>query len=96
MVTPRASAAKEYLGGGAPGETVINNYYDDAPGSGTEGQHERIDNTGLGDSGNDAANLQQASDDLRDDSDQDDTSLDDASYDDSSFDDSSSGGDDLA
>jgi hypothetical protein len=86
-----------FLGGSAaPGETVINNYYDDAPSSGTEGQHERFDSTGLGDSGNDAANLQEASDDLRDDSDQDDTSLDDASYDDSSFDDSSSGGDDLA
>ncbi len=50
----------------------------------------------LGDSGSDAANLQQASDDLRDDGgDQDDLSLDDTSYDDSSFDDSS-GGDDLA
>ena len=56
----------------------------------------RVDNTGLGDSGRDASDLQQASDDLRDDgSDQDDLSLDDTSYDDSSFDDSS-GGDDLA
>ena len=37
------------------------------------GMRGRLDNTGLGDSSNDAANLQQASDDLRDDgSDQDD------------------------
>ncbi|HET6215535.1 MAG TPA: DUF2076 domain-containing protein [Acidobacteriaceae bacterium] len=83
------------LFGGAearPEETVINNYYDD---SGRE--HERVDNSGLGNSGSDAADLQQASDDLRDDGDnQDDLSLDDTSYDDSSFDDSSSGGDDLA
>jgi uncharacterized protein len=86
-----------YQGGGAPGETVINNYYDDAPGTGMGGEHERVDDSGLDrDSGNDAANLQQASDDLRDDSDQDDATLDDASYDDSSFDDSSSGdGDNL-
>jgi hypothetical protein len=81
-----------YFGGGAPEETVINNYYDDA---GRE--HERVDNSGLGNSGSDAADLQQASDNLRDDGDnQDDLSLDDASYDDSSFDDSSSSGDDLA
>ena len=73
-----------------PGETVINNYYDDP---GQRAEAERFDNTGLGDSGNDAANLQDASDDLQDDSDQDDSSLDDASYDDSSFDDSSSGDD---
>jgi hypothetical protein len=81
-----------YFGGeGRPEETVINNYYDD---SGRE--HGRVDNTSLGDSGGDAANLQQASDDLRDDGDnQDDLSMDDTSYDDSSFDDSS-GGDDLA
>jgi hypothetical protein len=81
------------FGGGEnrPEETVINNYYDD---SGRE--HGRVDNTSLGDSGGDAANLQQASDDLRDDGgNQDDLSLDDTSYDDSSFDDSS-GGDDLA
>jgi uncharacterized protein len=78
-------------GEGRPEETVINNYYDD---SGRE--HGRVDNTSLGDSGSDAANLQQASDDLRDDGgNQDDLSLDDTSYDDSSFDDSS-GGDDLA
>jgi hypothetical protein len=77
-------------GGGRPEETVINNYYDD---SGRE--HGRIDDTGLGNSGSDAADLQQASDDLRDNG-QDDLSLDDASYDDSSFDDSSSSGDDLA
>jgi uncharacterized protein len=81
-----------YFGGeGRPEETVINNYYDD---SGRE--HGRVNNTSLGDSGGDAANLQQASDDLRDDGDnQDDLSMDDTSYDDSSFDDSS-GGDDLA
>ena len=81
-----------FFGGGEsrPEETVINNYYDD---SGRE--HGRVDNTSLDDS-RDAGNLQQASDDLRDDgSDQDDLSLDDTSYDDSSFDDSS-GGDDLA
>jgi len=78
-------------GEGRPEETVINNYYDD---SGRE--HGRVDNTSLGDSGSDAANLQNASDNLRDDGDnQDDLSLDDTSYDDSSFDDSSSG-DDLA
>jgi hypothetical protein len=85
-------------GGGRPEETVINNYYDD-PGRGLgEGSHEHLDNSNLGDSSNDASNLQQASDDLRDDGDdQDDSSLDDSSYDDSSFDDdSSSGGDDLA
>ena len=81
-----------YFGGeGRPEETVVNNYYDD---SGRE--HGRVDNSSLGDSGGDAANLQQASDDLRDDGDnQDDLSMDDTSYDDSSFDDSS-GGDDLA
>jgi hypothetical protein len=78
-------------GEGRPEETVINNYYDD---SGRE--RGRVDNTSLGDSGGDAANLQQASDDLRDDGgNQDDLSLDDTSYDDSSLDDSS-GGDDLA
>jgi uncharacterized protein len=79
-----------FLGGeGRPEETVINNYYDD-PGS----KLGDVDTSGY--SGNDAANLQTASDDLRDDGDnQDDLSLDDSSYDDSSFDDSS-GGDDLA
>jgi uncharacterized protein len=72
-------------GGGAPGETVINNYYDDA-GS----QREHIGDSSLGNSGNDAADLQAASDGLTDDGDdQDDSSLDDSSYDDSSFDDSS-------
>jgi hypothetical protein len=101
-----------YFGGGAPEETVINNYYDDAGRqSGTEGHGEHLDNSGLGDSGNDAASLQQASDNLRDGSDdaddQDDLSLNDASYDDSSLDDSdiddssyddssSDGGNDLA
>jgi hypothetical protein len=79
-----------FFGGGRPEETVINNYYDD-PGR----EHDRFDNSSLGDSGRDAADLQQASDDLRDDN-QDDLSLDDASYDDSSSDDSSSSGDDLA
>ena len=78
-------------GEGRPEETVINNYYDD---SGRE--HGRVDSTSYGDSDGDAASLQQASDDLRDDGgNQDDLSLDDTSYDDSSFDDSS-GGDDLA
>jgi uncharacterized protein len=93
-----------YFGGGAPEEIITNNYYDDAGRQGglSEGHHEHIDNSGLGDSGSDAANLQQASDGLRDDSSaQDNSSLDDASYDDSSFDDSSlddssSGGNDLA
>jgi hypothetical protein len=62
-----------------------------------EGSHDRVDNSSLGDSGSDASNLQQASDDLRDDGDdQDDVNLDDTSYDDSSYDDDSSGGDDLA
>ena len=77
-------------GEGRPEETIINNYYDDS-------DRGRVDNTSLGDSGNDAANLQTASDDLKDDGgyQDDDSSLDDASYDDSSFDDSSSG-DDLA
>jgi hypothetical protein len=58
------------FGGGAPGETVINNYYDD---SGRE-------------SGGDASNLQTSSDDLLNDSDDlspDDTSYDDSSVDDS-------------
>jgi hypothetical protein len=101
-----------YFGGGQPEETVINNYYDDAGRqSGAEGHGEHLDNSGLGDSGNDAASLQQASDNLRDGSDdaddQNDLSLDDASYDDSSLDDSdnddssyddssSDGGNDLA
>jgi hypothetical protein len=84
-----------YFGGGAPEETVINNYYDDAGRqSGAESHGEHLDNSGLGDSGNDAASLHQASDNLRDGSDdtddQDDLSLDDASYDDSSLDDSDS------
>jgi uncharacterized protein len=76
-------------GEGRPEETIINNYYDD-PGR----DRDRVDNTSYGDTGSDAANLQQASDDLRDDGGyQDDSSLDDTSYDDSSFDDSSSGDD---
>jgi uncharacterized protein len=88
---PAGLAGGGYFGGGRPEETVINNYYDDA-GS----QRDRIDDSGLGSGGNDAADLQQASEGLRDDGDtQDDSSLDDSSYDDSSFDDSS-GGDDLA
>ncbi len=91
------------LGGGGlfggearPEETVINNYYDD-PGRGLGDERgDRLDNSSYGDSGNDAANLQQASDDLNDDGDdQDDSSLDDTSYDDSSYDDDSSS-DDLA
>ncbi len=83
----------EYFGGGAPEEIITNNYYDDAGRGSSEGRS--FDNTSLGDSGSDAANLQQASDDLQDDSDdQDDASIDDASYDDSSsFDDSSSDND---
>ena len=81
-----------YFGGeGRPEETVINNYYDDA---GSKG--DRLDDSSLGGGGNDALDLQQASEGLRDDdSNFDDSSLDDSSYDDSSFDDSS-GGDDLA
>ena len=92
--SPSGLAGGGFFGGeGRPEETVINNYYDD-PGRG-EGSH--VDSSSLGDSGNDAGNLQQASDDLRDDGDdQDDLSLDDTSYDDSSYDDDSSGGDDLA
>jgi len=84
-----------YFGGGAPEEIITNNYYDDAGRGSSEGRHDYADNTSSGDSGNDATNLQQASDDLRDGSDsQDDQSLDDASYDDSSsFDDSSSDSD---
>jgi hypothetical protein len=87
-----------YFGGGAPEEIVTNNYYDDAGRGLGEGHSEHVDNSSLGDSGSDAANLQQASDGLRDDGDdQDDSNLDDTSYDDSSYDDdSSSGGDDLA
>jgi uncharacterized protein len=92
--SPAGLGGGGFFGGGGEGrpeETVINNYYDD-PGRG-EGSH--VDNSSFGD--NDATNLQQASDDLRDDGDdQDDLSLDDSSYDDSSFDDDSSGGDDLA
>jgi hypothetical protein len=68
-------------GGGALGETVINNYYDDA---GRESG---------GDAGRDAPDLQTSSDDLLNDSD--DLSLDDSSYDDSSVDDSQGGNDDL-
>ena len=82
----------EYGGGfgsgvGAPPveETVINNYYDDPAGQ-----------RDVGSGGNDAVDLQQASEGLRDDSDtNDDSNFDDSSFDDSSFDDSSSG-DDLA
>jgi uncharacterized protein len=81
--------------GGRPEETVINNYYDD-PGRGIgEGSHEHADAASYDDSSADAANLQQASDDLQTDPDDQDLSLDDTSYDDSSYDDSSSG-DDLA
>jgi len=94
-----------YFGGGQPEEIVTNNYYDDAGRGSAEGHH--VDSSSYGDTGSDAANLQQASDGLRDGSDgsNDDLSLDDASYDDSSIDDSSlddssyddsSSGDDLA
>jgi uncharacterized protein len=77
-------------GEGRPEETVINNYYDE-PG----GQRDRVADSGLGSGGNDAMDLQQASEGLRDDEDiQDDSNLDDSSYDDSSGDDSS--GDDMA
>ncbi len=91
-----------YFGGGMPEETIINNYYDDPGRSSSLGEgHHQADYSGLGDSSSGAAQLQQASDDLRDDgNNQDDLSLDDASYDDSSDDDSSfddsSGGDDFA
>jgi uncharacterized protein len=82
-----------FMGQEAPiEETVVNNYYDD-PNAGQEGHGERggYDRADTADdSGQDAANLQDASDDL---SDQDDASMDDASFDDSSYDD---GGDDLA
>jgi uncharacterized protein len=76
-----------FFGGGneRPEETVINNYYGD---SGGNSLGDRL--TDSRDDGGDAADLQAAGDDLRDD-DQD--NLDDASYDDSSFDDS--GSDDL-
>jgi hypothetical protein len=66
--------------GGAPEETVINNYYDE-PGRDREGS-------------GDASNLQTAGDDLGDDN-LDDQNTDDASYDDSSSDDSQ-GSDDFA
>jgi hypothetical protein len=91
--SPAGLAGGGFFGGGEgrPEETVINNYYDDPGSKGAD-----VDRSGLGDSGSDAADLQTASDDLRDDGDnQDDLSLDDSSYDDSSFDDST-GGDDLA
>jgi hypothetical protein len=89
---PSGLAGGGYFGGeGRPEETVIKNYYDDAG-----NQRDRVADSGLGSGGNDAADLQQASEGLRDDdSNFDDSNLDDSSYDDSSFDDSS-GGDDLA
>jgi uncharacterized protein len=92
---PSGLAGAGYFGGeGGRPEEVINNYYGD---SGSP--HDRIGDTGLGNGGNDAQDLQEASEGLRDDGnmgdDLDDSSLDDSSYDDSSFDDSS-GGDDLA
>jgi hypothetical protein len=74
----------DFLGGtgGVPGETVINNYYDDPDrGSGQE------------DRGQDLADLQSSKDDFQptlDDNDLGDASIDDASVDDSSYDDSSS------
>jgi uncharacterized protein len=95
---PSGLAGGGYFGGeGRPEETVINNYYDDAG-----NQRDRVADSSLVNGGNDAQDLQQASEGLRDDgnigdddSNLDDSSLDDSSYDDSSFDDSS-GGDDLA
>jgi uncharacterized protein len=86
-----------FLGGDRPEEIITNNYYDDA-GRGS-GEGHRAGSSDYGDSGNDAANLQQASDGLRDDGSNlddgsyDDSSLDDLSVDDSSYDDSSSGDD---
>lgn len=88
---PAGLAGGGYFGEGRPEETVVNNYYDDA---GSKG--DRLDDSSVGSGGNDAQDLQQASEGLRDDdSNFDDSNLDDSSYDDSSFDDSS-GGDDLA
>jgi len=83
---PAGLAGGGFFGGeGRPEETVINNYYDDPAGQ-----------RDVGSGGNDAVDLQQASEGLRDDSDtNDDSNFDDSSFDDSSFDDSSSG-DDLA
>jgi uncharacterized protein len=73
-----------FLGGagGAPGETVINNYYDE-PGRDREGS-------------GDASDLQTSEDDLRDDDISDDQNLDDTSYDDPSSDDSQGGNDGFA
>jgi uncharacterized protein len=90
---PAGLAGGGYFGGeGRPEETVINNYYDDAG-----NKSDRVSDSGFGNSGNDAQDLQQASEGLRDGGNigDDDSNLDDSSYDDSSFDDSS-GGDDLA
>ena len=81
--------------GGRPEEIITNNYYDDA-GRGSTEEHRDLSDNNLGDSGNDAANLQQAGDDLSTDADDQDLSLDDTSYDDSSSFDDSSSGDDLA
>ena len=70
------------VGGGVPGETVINNYYDD---SGRDG--------GLNDSGRDLSDLQASNDNFQptlDDNDLGNVDLDDTSVDDSSYDDSSS------
>jgi hypothetical protein len=93
---PAGLAGGGYFGGEGRPEEVINNYYDDAG-----NQRDRIGDAGLGNGGNDAQDLQQASEGLRDDgnigddSSLNDSNLDDSSYDDSSFDDSS-GGDDIA
>ena len=76
-----------YFGGGAPEEIITNNYYDVANRGSSEGHHERSEPGNFADTG-DAGNLQQASDDLRDDSG--DATLDDVSYDDSSTGDSGS------
>jgi uncharacterized protein len=81
--SPSGLAGGGFFGNaGAPGETVINNYYDD-----NDRSSDRASDTSFGDSDRDAADLQTAGDDLRDDS-SNQSDLDDASYDDSSFDDS--------
>jgi hypothetical protein len=90
---PSGLAGGGYFGneGGRP-EEVINNYYGDA-GS----PHDRVADGSLGNGGNDAQDLQQASEGLRDDGNTgDDSSLDDSNLDDDSSFDDSSGGDDLA
>jgi uncharacterized protein len=85
---PSGLAGGGFFGGGErPEETIINNYYDDPNARGDRGG-----DAGYGDSSNDAADLQTAGDDLRDDN----SDLDDTSYDDSSNLDDSGGSDDFA